>query len=129
MQLIVVRRDLVGFQLLRATMRADGIWTTEITLATAGVWRAFAEFATDCGAATLGDDLFRRWPVLSHRPAGARQHRRHRGYGRRCCGVAASRLGIGTCSMAWPPCPAVMSGDVNRQPPPATVQWRRFFDP
>lgn len=52
MQLIVVRRDLVGFQLLRAAMRADGIWTIKITLATAGAWRAFADHATDCWAAT-----------------------------------------------------------------------------
>jgi hypothetical protein len=80
MKLIVVRRDLVGFQLLRAAMRADGIWTTKITLATAGVWRAFADFATDRGPATRGGDLFRRRPVRSHRPAGARQHCKHRGY-------------------------------------------------
>jgi hypothetical protein len=42
MHLIVVRRDLVGFQHLHATMRANGNWTTKITRATAGVWRAFA---------------------------------------------------------------------------------------
>jgi hypothetical protein len=58
MHLIVVRRDLSGFQHLHPTMRADGTWTTEMTLPTAGVWRAFADFATDRAAATLGVDLF-----------------------------------------------------------------------
>jgi hypothetical protein len=58
MHLIVVRRDLYGFQHLHPTMRADGTWMAEMTLPTAGVWRAFADFATDRGAATLGVDLF-----------------------------------------------------------------------
>jgi hypothetical protein len=58
MHLIVVRRDLFGFQHLHPTMQVDGTWMTEITLPTAGVWRAFADFATDLGAATLGVDLF-----------------------------------------------------------------------
>jgi hypothetical protein len=58
MHLIVVRRDLFGFQHLHPTMRTDGTWMAELTLPTAGVWRAFADFATDHGAATLGVDLF-----------------------------------------------------------------------
>jgi hypothetical protein len=58
MHLIVVGRDLSGFQHLHPTMRADGTWMAEMTLPTAGVWRAFADFATDRGAATLGVDLF-----------------------------------------------------------------------
>jgi hypothetical protein len=57
MHLILVRRDLFGFQHLHPTMQVDGTWMTEITLPTAGVWRAFADFATDVGAATLGVDL------------------------------------------------------------------------
>jgi hypothetical protein len=58
MHLIVVRRDLSGFQHLHPSMRADGTWTTELTLPSAGVWRAFADFATDRGPSTLGVDLF-----------------------------------------------------------------------
>jgi hypothetical protein len=58
MHLIVVRRDLFGFQHLHPIMRADGTWTADMTLPTAGVWRAFADFASDRGAATLGVDLF-----------------------------------------------------------------------
>jgi hypothetical protein len=58
MHLIVVRHDLAGFQHLHPTMQVDGTWTTGLTLPSAGVWRAFADFATDRGAATLGVDLF-----------------------------------------------------------------------
>jgi hypothetical protein len=58
MHLIVVRRDLFGFQHLHPTMQVDGTWRTELTLPAAGVWRAFADFATDRGAVTLGLDLF-----------------------------------------------------------------------
>jgi len=58
MHLIVVRRDLFGFRHLHPIRRADGTWMAEMTLPTAGVWRAFADFATDRGTATLGVDLF-----------------------------------------------------------------------
>jgi hypothetical protein len=58
MHLILVRRDLSGLQHLHPTMQADGTWMAGITLLRAGVWRAFADFATDRGAATLGVDLF-----------------------------------------------------------------------
>jgi hypothetical protein len=57
MHLIVVRRDLSGFQHLHPTMGTDGTWTTELLLPSAGVWRAFADFATAKGSATLGVDL------------------------------------------------------------------------
>jgi hypothetical protein len=57
MHLIVVRRDLSGFQHLHPTMQVDGTWMAGMTLLTAGVWRAFADFATDRGAATLGVGL------------------------------------------------------------------------
>jgi hypothetical protein len=58
MHMIVVRRDLSGFQHLHPTMTADGTWTTELTLPDAGVWRVFADFATDTGSSTLGVDVF-----------------------------------------------------------------------
>ncbi|MGN9810764.1 hypothetical protein ACTMSW_15545 [Micromonospora sp. BQ11] len=62
MHLIVVRRDLTGYQHLHPTMAADGTWSVPLTLAEAGVWRAYADFTAlaDDGrqtAATLGVDL------------------------------------------------------------------------
>jgi hypothetical protein len=57
MHLIVVRRDLTGFQHLHPTMDEDGTWRTRLTLPTGGAWRAFADFATDGTATTLGLDL------------------------------------------------------------------------
>jgi hypothetical protein len=74
LHLIVVRRDLAGFQHLHPTMAADGTWTTGLRLPEAGVWRVFADFATDKGAATPGVDLFaagRFHPVDLPRPATA----------------------------------------------------------
>jgi hypothetical protein len=58
MHLIVVRRDLSGFQHLHPTMAADGTWRTGLRLPDAGVWRVFADFATEQGSATLGVDVF-----------------------------------------------------------------------
>src|SRR6185312_11962051 len=62
MHLIVVRRDLTGYQHLHPTMAADGTWTVPVTLAQPGVWRAYADFTVvaDNGgqsALTLGVDL------------------------------------------------------------------------
>ncbi|MGW3602404.1 hypothetical protein [Micromonospora sp. NPDC005161] len=62
MHLIVVRRDLTGYQHLHPTMAPDGTWSVPLTLAQPGVWRAYADFtvvADDGGqtAVTLGTDL------------------------------------------------------------------------
>lgn len=57
LHLIVVRRDLSGFQHLHPVMAADGTWTTGLRLPDAGAWRVFADFATDRGSATLGVDV------------------------------------------------------------------------
>ncbi|MGC4811613.1 hypothetical protein ACLQ29_13910 [Micromonospora sp. DT228] len=62
MHLIVVRRDLTGYQHLHPTMAADGTWSVPLTLAQPGVWRAYADFTVvaDNGAqtaVTLGADL------------------------------------------------------------------------
>ncbi|MDG4806341.1 hypothetical protein O7634_06185 [Micromonospora sp. WMMD1120] len=62
MHLIVVRRDLTGYQHLHPTMAADGTWSVPLTLARPGVWRAYADFTVvaDDGtqtAVTLGTDL------------------------------------------------------------------------
>ncbi|MGQ5259531.1 hypothetical protein ACTWLT_02105 [Micromonospora sp. ZYX-F-536] len=62
LHLIVVRRDLTGYQHLHPTMAPDGTWSVPLTLAQPGVWRAYADFtvvADDGGqtAVTLGADL------------------------------------------------------------------------
>ncbi|MEV0217362.1 hypothetical protein [Micromonospora sp. NPDC050695] len=62
MHLIVVRRDLTGYQHLHPSMASDGTWSVPLTLAEPGVWRAYADFTAvaDNGgqtAVTLGVDL------------------------------------------------------------------------
>ncbi|MFI9641802.1 hypothetical protein ACIG87_17335 [Micromonospora sp. NPDC051925] len=62
MHLVVVRRDLTGFQHLHPKMAADGTWSISLTLPQPGVWRAYTDFTAlaDDGqqtAATLGVDL------------------------------------------------------------------------
>ncbi|MGC5019748.1 hypothetical protein [Micromonospora sp. DT47] len=62
MHLIVVRRDLTGYQHLHPTMAAEGTWSVPLTLPQPGVWRAYADFTAlaDDGrqtAVTLGVDL------------------------------------------------------------------------
>jgi hypothetical protein len=57
MHVIVVRRDMTGFQHLHPTRRADGTWTAPVTLAEPGTYRVFADFAVDGDKYTLADDL------------------------------------------------------------------------
>jgi hypothetical protein len=62
LHLIVARRDLSGFQHLHPTMAPDGTWSVSLTLPTAGVWRAYADFTATAAdgtsaAAVLGVDL------------------------------------------------------------------------
>ena len=47
LHLIVVRRDLTGFQHLHPQMDPDGTWRVPITLPAAGAWRVFADFKPD----------------------------------------------------------------------------------
>lgn len=61
LHLIVVRRDLTGFQHVHPTLGADGVWSIPIDLS-AGTWRVFTDFVPGAGAAqgstiTLGADL------------------------------------------------------------------------
>ena len=58
MHLIVVRRDLVGYQHLHPELAGDGSWRTAVTLPQAGVYRAFADFEVDGERVVLGTDLF-----------------------------------------------------------------------
>ena len=57
MHLIVVRRDMTGFQHLHPEESADGTWRVPVTLPAAGSYRVFADFAVDGKAHTLADDL------------------------------------------------------------------------
>lgn len=56
--LIVVRRDLKGFQHLHPTLAGDGTWSMPLTLESAGAYRVFADVQPRGAAAmTLGTDL------------------------------------------------------------------------
>lgn len=57
LHLIVVRRDLTGFQHLHPERGADGAWTTPLRLDAPGSYRAFADFEVDGVRRTLGVDL------------------------------------------------------------------------
>ena len=61
MHLVVVRRDLTGYQHLHPTMGQDGTWSVDLRLPEPGVWRAYADFAAvgtaGTTAVTLGVDL------------------------------------------------------------------------
>jgi hypothetical protein len=57
MHLIVVRRDLTGFQHVHPILRTDGTWTTPLTLPQAGTYRVFADFSVGGKPTTLADDL------------------------------------------------------------------------
>jgi hypothetical protein len=57
MHLIVVRRDLSGFQHLHPEQAAGGAWEVPLRFADAGSYRLFADFSTDGEAHTLGVDL------------------------------------------------------------------------
>jgi hypothetical protein len=61
LHLIVIRRDLSGFQHLHPSMAADGTWGIDLTLGEPGIYRMIADFTAVVGgtqiAATLGSDL------------------------------------------------------------------------
>jgi hypothetical protein len=57
MHVIVVRRDLTGFQHLHPAMAADGTWSVPVRLDAAGSHRMFADFSHEGQATTLAADL------------------------------------------------------------------------
>jgi len=72
LHLIVVRRDGSHFQHLHPELDASGIWTVEVELPAAGVYRVFADFAVGGEDHTLATDIFaagefepRRFPAPS----------------------------------------------------------------
>jgi len=59
LHLIVVRRDLAGFQHVHPTVGGDGVWRIPLTVAQPGQYRIFADFqpAVRTGPLTLGVDV------------------------------------------------------------------------
>jgi hypothetical protein len=57
MHLIVVRRDLAGFQHVHPELAADGSWHVELDTTLPGTYRVFADFTTGGEAMTLATDL------------------------------------------------------------------------
>jgi hypothetical protein len=57
MHLIVVRRDMSGFQHLHPTQNPDGTWSIPVTLHDAGSYRVYADFSMDDTPSTLAGDL------------------------------------------------------------------------
>jgi hypothetical protein len=57
MHLIVVRRDMTGFQHLHPTASPDGTWSVPMTLRDGGSYRVFADFSVAGKPYTLADDL------------------------------------------------------------------------
>lgn len=58
MHLIVVRRDFQDFRHLHPRQLPDGGWEVRVDLRRGGVYRAFADFATEGSSLTLATDLF-----------------------------------------------------------------------
>ena len=58
LHLIVVRRDMAGYQHVHPTLDSDGQWIADVDLSAAGEYRAFADFTPAGGEAlTLGADI------------------------------------------------------------------------
>lgn len=57
MHLIIVRRDLTGFQHLHPKMSQDGTWNISLALPEAGSYRVFADFTQGGEPVTLASDL------------------------------------------------------------------------
>jgi hypothetical protein len=65
MHLIVVRRDMTGFQHLHPVQGADGAWTVPVTLRDPGSYRVFADFSVGGRPRTLAGDLTVDGPLRS----------------------------------------------------------------
>jgi hypothetical protein len=66
LHLIVVRRDLTGFQHVHPVQRPDGSWFVPLTVSDAGSYRVFADFSVDGTPHTLADDLQADGRFVSH---------------------------------------------------------------
>ena len=72
MHLILVRRDLTGFQHLHPRMGADGRWSTDVSIADAGSYRVFADFKRRGENHTLASELAVDGPLDSRPLASTR---------------------------------------------------------
>jgi hypothetical protein len=66
MHLIVVRRDMTGFQHVHPTQHPDGTWSVPMALRDPGSYRVFADFSAGGKPYTLADDLSVDGAVRSH---------------------------------------------------------------
>ena len=57
LHLILVRRDLTGYQHLHPAMAADGTWSVPLKVAQPGAYRVFADFQRSCQKHVLAADL------------------------------------------------------------------------
>jgi hypothetical protein len=57
LHLIVVRRDLTGYQHLHPRMSRDGTWSAPLTVSQPGAYRAFADFQLECQKYVLAADV------------------------------------------------------------------------
>src|SRR3954453_22970069 len=57
MHLVVVRRDLTGFQHLHPVQAGDGTWSVPLRLERPGSYRVFADFSHDDEPTTLASDV------------------------------------------------------------------------
>jgi len=62
LHLILVRRDLTGYQHLHPRPGPDGSWSVPVTLTAPGTYRAYADFEVDGVKTVLGTDLFAAGP-------------------------------------------------------------------
>ena len=92
MHLIVVRRDLTGFQHLHPTMDAGGRWGVRLRLPEAGVYRAYADFRAGGRSLTLATDLVVRGPFMPRALPASAPTDTTAGY---TAGLVAGRLGAG----------------------------------
>jgi hypothetical protein len=95
LHLIVVRRDLTGYQHLHPTQRPDGSWTVALRLRTPGSYRVFADFTPAGGVkTTLGTDLLVDGDARYHPLPAAAAIVHADGYDVRLSGtLAAGRMG------------------------------------
>ena len=80
LHLIVVRRDLTGYQHLHPHVARDGSWSVPVTLAAPGAYRAYADFEVDGAKTVLGTDLFAAGTFIPSVASSPSLHARVDGY-------------------------------------------------
>jgi len=81
LHLIFVRRDLRHYQHLHPVRDGSGTWSTEVTLPTPGVYRAYADFQIKGERHVLATDLFVAGDFQPHRLPAPESGARADGYG------------------------------------------------